>query len=207
MLLGLITDVHEEVGFLREALTALAARRVERIVFLGDVVGPCQQLPETCRCLRDAGVVGVYGNHDFGLCVEVEEEFRQLHGADVIGFMETLRPQMVLEDCFFQHVEPWLDPTKLEDLWYFEGMPERPEQLARIFTAVPQRVLFAGHFHRWLWARPGGVTAWRGLTPAWLDPRDRHFVAVGPLCLGEFATFDTETGWLTPASCLSAGMA
>lgn len=208
MLLGIITDIHEEVDLLREALLVLADRQVERIICVGDVVGHCLRLSETCQLLAQAQVVGVYGNHDYGLSVglddEIEESFRE---PQVVEFMRTLVPRMVIEDCLFQHVEPWLDPSKLEDLWYFDGVPQRPDQLARIFAVPTARIAFAGHFHRWLWARPSGLTAWKGETPIWLDPADKHFVIVGPLCLGQFATYDTRSGWLTPATCLGAGMA
>ena len=30
----------------------------------------------------------------------------------------------------------WLDPNKLEDLWYFAGLPKTPEQIARHNAAV-----------------------------------------------------------------------
>src|SRR5690606_13269386 len=33
--------------------------------------------------------------------------------------------------CLFTHVEPWLDTTRLEDLWWFEGAHETPERLAQ----------------------------------------------------------------------------
>ena len=41
-----------------------------------------------------------------------------------------------VEGCLFTQVEPWLDPEKIEDLWYFDGPPETPEQVARSFAAV-----------------------------------------------------------------------
>lgn len=208
MLLGIITDIHEEVDFLQEALATLAERKVDQIVCVGDVVGPCLRLRETCRLLAESQVVGVYGNHDYGLSVDQDDEVAALcGGSQVAAYMRTLEPRLVIEDCLFQHIEPWLDPSKLEDLWYFDGVPQRPEQLARIFAVPTARVLFAGHFHRWLWARPTELTDWNGEAPVCLAPAERHFVIVGPLCHGQFATYDTSSGWLTPATCLGAGMA
>ena len=50
----------------------------------------------------------------------------------------TLQPHLEIGGCLFTHVEPWLDPHKVEDLWYFDGPPDSPEKLARSFAAVPQ---------------------------------------------------------------------
>ena len=66
----------------------------------------------------------------------------------------------VREQMRFSHVEPFLDATELENLWFFDGVPQMPEQLARNFEAVPQRLLFCGHFHTWQIATPQGIVPW-----------------------------------------------
>jgi hypothetical protein len=40
-----------------------------------------------------------------------------------IVFVGGLQPRMEIDGCLFAHVEPWLDPEKIEDLWYLEGLP------------------------------------------------------------------------------------
>ncbi|HEV3255395.1 MAG TPA: hypothetical protein VG013_00815, partial [Gemmataceae bacterium] len=94
--------------------------------------------------------------------------------------------------------EGWLDPHKVEDLWYFDGPPDSPEKLARSFAAVPHRVLFIGHMHRWLLGTPAGLLPWRGDGPVRLDSRTRHLVVVHAVWDGKCALFDTETGDLIP---------
>src|SRR4051794_33669799 len=37
--------------------------------------------------------------------------------------MAALRPRLEVEGCLFVHVEPWLDPERIEDLWYFDDEP------------------------------------------------------------------------------------
>ena len=96
--------------------------------------------------------------------------------------MARLRPRLEVEGCLFTHVEPWLDPEKIEDLWYFEGPPETPEQVARIFAAVPTRVMFVGHYHRWLMVTPEGVRPWSGDVAVVLDAGDRYLVAIHAVC-------------------------
>ncbi|MGI8980845.1 MAG: metallophosphoesterase family protein [Pirellulaceae bacterium] len=197
MKLGLITDVHEHVENLRAALAHLAEQRVDQIVIIGDVVEMGQRLEETCRLLADAGVVGVWGNHDFGLCHEPTAELCARHSPTVLGYMGTLQPRLVIDGCHFSHVEPWLNPLEILDLWYFEGLPSEHGNLSRLFAATSHRLMFAGHFHHWEIATPERVLDWHGEVPITLDS-GRYFVAVGALCEGEYAVIDTESSLLTP---------
>src|SRR3982751_4027152 len=72
-----------------------------------------------------------WGNHDVGLCFEPTETVRQRYSAAVLDFMSSLQPRLEIDGCLFTHVEPWLDPHKIEDLWYVEGPPDSAEKLAR----------------------------------------------------------------------------
>ncbi|MFN0054153.1 MAG: metallophosphoesterase family protein [Planctomycetales bacterium] len=197
MRLGLITDIHEHVGHLRSALARLADLGVDRIVMLGDVFETGGRIEETCRLLGDAGVIGVWGNHDFGLCVDVSAEIRTRYPSVVLQYMASLQPRLVIGDCLFTHVEPWLDPENLVDLWYFDGPPGDQESRERIFGAAPHRFLFSGHMHRWLLATPEVICPWKGEGPIRFD-RGRYFIAVGALCDGRYATFDTQSLELCP---------
>lgn len=197
MKLGLITDVHEDVAHLRLALATFEREQVDQIVMIGDVFHFGMDIEETCRLLAEANVVGVWGNHDYGLCFEPDEESCERWGPEIIGYMTSLKPRLDVAGCQFTHIEPWLDPSKLEDLWHFEGSPDEHCQLARIFDAVPNRLMFMGHYHRWVLARPGGIVDWHGESPIRLDD-DRYFLVVGALCNGDYAILDTETSELTP---------
>ncbi len=84
-------------------------------------------------------------------------------------------------------------------MWYFDGTPDEHGKLERIFNALPNRLIFAAHYHKWLLVTPAGVEAWQGETPIRLD-EERYFVVVGALCEGQFAIFDTVTSELTPFS-------
>ena len=82
-------------------------------------------------------MIGVWGNHDFGLCCDVSEETRQTYSQDVIQYMDSLKPRLEIGECLFTHIEPWLDPTVLEDLWFFGGPPIEGDRLDRIFARPP----------------------------------------------------------------------
>jgi predicted phosphodiesterase len=203
MKLGLITDIHEHVVTLRRALEHLAELRVDKIVMIGDVVEMGRRLEGTCQLLAEAQVVGVWGNHDFGLCSEPEASVFSHISPQVRAYMGTLQPRLVVEECHFSHVEPWLDPTKLEDLWHFEGKPSEHGDFSRIFAATPHRLMFAGHYHAWQVVTPERVLDWHGEAPISLAP-GRYFVTVGALCEGDYGVLDTETSVLTPLKVASA---
>ena len=198
MKLGLITDIHEQVEFLRLALDRFDKEQVEQIVMIGDVFETGERIEETCRLLTDANAIGVWGNHDYGLSFEPDDVIRSKYPASVIDCMTSLRPSLEVGGCHFSHVEPWLDPENVADLWYFDGPPDEPGKLQRIFSAVPNRVMFAGHFHKWLLATPEGIADWQGESPIRLLEDQRYFVVVGALCEGRCAVYDTEAAVLMP---------
>lgn len=197
MKLGILTDIHEHVDYLQTALARFRREQVDQIVVIGDVFETGDQIDETCRLLGEAKVVGVWGNHDFGLCVDPHESTLAKYPASVMDFMGTLRPRLELGGCHFMHVEPWLNPEDVADLWYFEGPPDSSEKLERIFSSVPHRIMFAGHYHKWLLAKPDGIIEWAGECPILLD-EGRYFLSVGAVCEGRFALFDTDTSKLIP---------
>lgn len=197
MRLGLLSDIHEHVPLLKAALKRLDQEGVDQIVVLGDVFELGEHLDATCELLIEAHAIGVWGNHDFGLCVGVTAQSHQRYAPATLAFMGALRPRLTDWGCYFSHVEPWLNPERLEDLWYFEGTPRQHGNLDRIFAAVPERILFAGHYHEWIVTRPDRVEPWCGERA--IDLSDgRYFVVLGAVCHGDFAIFDTETSELVP---------
>ena len=197
MKLGLIADIHEHFDQLQKCLQVLRAEGVDQIVMMGDVVELGQRMHQTCELLAAARTVGVWGNHDFGLCVDSSDQLRESYGDVVIDYMTSLKPRMVIEHCYFAHIEPWLNPELLDDLWYFDGMPETAERRELIFSAQPQRIMFAGHYHRWMLVSPEQTEDWDGRQPICLKD-GRFFVVLGALVQGCFAVYDTDSGWLTP---------
>ena len=198
MKLGLLADIHEHTKQLRNAIGVLQQHGADCFVVLGDVFEMGKRIEETVYLLQQVQAVGVWGNHDVGLCFGPGEEVCQRYSAPVLDFMGSLQPHLEIDGCLFTHVKPWLDPQKVEDLWYFDGPPDSPEKLARSFAAVPHRVLFIGHLHRWLLGTPDGVVAWRGDRQLCLDSAKRYLVVVHAVWDGKCALFDTKTGDLTP---------
>lgn len=197
MKLGLITDIHEDVEALEYALKQFEREQVDQVVVIGDLFERGERIRETCRLLSDARAIGVWGNHDFGLCVDQLPEQFERYGDAVLDFMSTLKPRLEIDNCSFTHIEPWLDPEDIADLWYFNGLPDSPLKLARIFDCSALRHYFVGHYHKWVLANREAIESWAGESPILLD-NDRYFVTVGALCEGHFATFETRTHELRP---------
>ena len=63
---------------------------------------------------------------------------------------------------------------------------------------MPNRLIFVGHYHRWLLATPEGVQPWAGHRPIVLHADHRYLVAVHAVCAGSCALFDTGTSELIP---------
>jgi predicted phosphodiesterase len=68
MKIGILADIHESLTNLRWALDVLHEQDPDRLVVLGDVFELGHRLRETVDLLAHDGAVGVWGNHDFGLC-------------------------------------------------------------------------------------------------------------------------------------------
>jgi hypothetical protein len=199
--LGLITDIHECVEELQRALDEFDRRGVDRILCIGDVAQTGERLPETVALLAERKIAGVWGNHDFGLCSHpsaLVSTRRAKFAGPVLDYFATYGPYLEVEDCFLSHVEPWCDLNDAMGLWYFEGIPDTPEKIARSFDACPARVMFIGHMHRWLVTRREGLISWDGLTPIKLEPPHRYLVVVHAVCEGWCVTYDTQTCELTP---------
>ena len=200
MKLGIITDVHEHIEHLANALATFEQVVVDQIVVLGDVLLLGKRAHSTCKLLADKNVIGVWGNHDFGFCDDPESALQKGLSQATVDFLTSLRPRLEIDGSHFSHVEPWLDPNDIVDLWYFEGPPDTDEKVARIFSAVPNQLMFAGHYHQWLLVSPDGISEWHGERPIRLQPDRRYFITIAALCGGNYATFDTETGKLVPFS-------
>ena len=201
MKLGLITDIHEYVEDLQRALGELDRRGVDRILCIGDVVQTGERLPETVTLLAERKIAGVWGNHDFGLCSHpsaLVSTRREKFVGPVLDYLGTYQPYLEIEDCFLSHVEPWRDLNDAMGLWYFDGIPDTSDKIARCFDACKSRVMFTGHMHRWLIARQDGVMPWDGTTPISLPAPERYLVVVAAVCDGWCATYDTASGELTP---------
>ncbi|MFO0950661.1 MAG: metallophosphoesterase family protein [Isosphaeraceae bacterium] len=200
MKLGLLADIHEDVERLSEAIERLRSLGAERFVMLGDVfdAGDRDRIDRVAGLLLELKAEGVWGNHDFGLCVDPDEYVQRTFTERTLRYMTSLHDRLVVDGAHFSHIEPWLDPNALEDLWQCGPHPDTPEQVAQSFAAVPHRRIFMGHNHRWIAAVPGKLLDWEGESTLQFDPNVRSFVVVHAVVDGWCALFDTSEDVLMP---------
>jgi len=106
MKLGIIADVHEHVEHLATALATFEQVGVDQIVVLGDVLLMGKGISQTCKLLAEKSVVGVWGNHEFGFCGDLEAALQEGFGQTAVDFLASLQPRLEIDGCHFSHVEP-----------------------------------------------------------------------------------------------------
>jgi hypothetical protein len=198
MRIGILADIHEAVEPLERAMTALRQRGADRYVVLGDILETGARIEPTVDLLSAAGAVGVWGNHDIGLCRDPTPELRQLVGEKAAAFFATLKPKLEIESCLFSHIAPWLDPENVLDLWSPGAFAHTKESLAKSFAATTQPLLAIGHAHRWFLATPEGIVPWEGEGSVRLRRDRRYLMAIHAVLWGWCALLDTEARLLTP---------
>jgi len=190
MRLGLLADIHEEVELLRRAVDALTSQGVSQFVVLGDIFDTGKSIDATVAALSQLNSVGVWGNHDFGLCRDVSEETRRRYSPEVLDYFARLEPWIELGASRFQHIEPFLDSEQLEDLWSYGGDSCLDPALS--FKACRHSRIFMGHLHRWSLMTPRSVVSWSEREPLRMAPDERYLVVVHAVQQGWCAWYDYE---------------
>jgi predicted phosphodiesterase len=194
---GILADIHGDVENLSKAIERLREESVDVFVVLGDVIYDKRNASETVALLKDCGAIGVWGNHELGLCVEPSDELRRLYPGPVMEFFSTLDAHLEHGDVLYSHSLPdqdARDPTS----YYLGPRPDQPGALDRCFSQFRRRAILVGHFHRWLAATPAGRLAWNGERPLRLAPGERYLFVIHAVMDGWAAVLDDEHGVLTP---------
>lgn len=199
MKLGLVADIHESVENLRCVLGRMNDQAVDKIFSLGDFCESGTRLEATCELLLDAEVQGVWGNHDYGICMDAHNGTAGNYGFASAEFASRQQPYIWCDECLLMHIEPWLDPHKINDLWFFDSQICSAARRQRIFSRKDFTLAIMGHYHRWWAVSEEADLNWSGKEPLEL-PDARCLAVVNACCDGYWATFDTKTRVLTPFS-------
>jgi putative phosphoesterase len=145
MRLGVVSDVHNNVEALTYALDAL--RGCEVLLNLGDLVSQYRVTPEILRVSREAGLLGILGNHEKCILSPASAGMRSRLAPEDLAFLEELPDQRSLSIDGRQvkvvHGSPWDDPADIACTYVF-GQDAR--FLARLATTKAD-VLLLGHTH------------------------------------------------------------
>lgn len=197
MRIGLLADIHEEVELLQAALACFHHEGVEQTLVLGDLAETGRGLEPIIRLLEETGAVGVWGNHELGLCHEPRAELSARYPEPVMCYLRTLRPHYDLGRYRITHAMPTLDPTD-PTAYYLSPPPPDPQACKECFDHFPGRVLLMGHYHRWLATTPTQLLPWNGDAPLPLSPHNAMLVVIHAIQQGWCAILDTHDEILTP---------
>jgi diadenosine tetraphosphatase ApaH/serine/threonine PP2A family protein phosphatase len=148
MRIAVLSDIHSNLVALDAVLAAAGA--VDAIWELGDIVGYGPEPDAVIARLREAGAVGVRGNHDAAACGGSEIEWfnpdarramewtRNAISSESVGWLRALPDRTTFEACELVHGSP------REPLWeYITSVPVARANLA----ALEQPVGLHGHTH------------------------------------------------------------
>lgn len=197
MRIGILADIHGHVGNLRKSIDRLRLEKVDLFVVLGDVIYDGVNAPETVAMLNECDAVGVFGNHELGLCVEPRDDLRERFDDDILDFFQSLKPQFETGECLFSHTLP--DQDASDPLSYYAGPhPEEKGALDDCFASFSQHIMVTGHFHMWFAATTASQMIWDGEKPITLDPHQRYFFVIDAVMNGCAAVLDDKQEILIP---------
>lgn len=153
---AILSDVHGNLAALEAVLDDLYARKVERIICLGDLVGYGPQPVECVELAAKFGLV-LMGNHEEAVLTEAvdfnlragmavnwtrEQVTGEPGGQQRMDFLRSLPKKALEEDRAFVHGSP-RDPTRE---YIFPRDIRNHDKMKAIFEHVP-RLCFVGHTH------------------------------------------------------------
>jgi putative phosphoesterase len=145
MRLGVISDVHNNVEALTYALERLAG--CDLVVSLGDLISDYRVSPHIIRVARDAGVMGIRGNHEKTIFLHPGSRLRERVSADDLAYLEALPAQRELtiagRRVLVTHGSPWDDPA---DYRCHYVSPRDPADVAKL-RATDADLVLLGHTH------------------------------------------------------------
>jgi len=161
---ALVSDVHSNVEALTAVFKDIAARGIDRIYCLGDVIGYGPEPDVTADMIREKCKDTIRGNHDDALFNDAQQRFNPLAREALRFTREKLKPGLLAGRGASQRWE-WLKGLKRyfrdQDMLFVHGSPNDPineyvyqedvffnadTKLRPIFEAT-ERVTFCGHTH------------------------------------------------------------
>jgi len=212
MAIAVLGDIHANLAALRAVLEATDDLPIERIFFVGDLVGYNASPNECLDAFRERGVVGISGNHDRytvgqemtdvrDTTVEAVKYTRGAIGDEGIAFLRDLPDQRLVDERYLLVHGSLLDRDEyMLSPWVIK------ENLRALRTEyIGIEVCFFGHSHFPAVLRSGRIDMQFPVTrTVKLDPLRQYFVNPGSIGqprdsvpLASFAVFEPERHTVT----------
>jgi diadenosine tetraphosphatase ApaH/serine/threonine PP2A family protein phosphatase len=149
---AILSDVHGNLEAFQAAIQDLRQKGVERIAFLGDIVGYGANPNECADLLQDLSPFSVAGNHDFAVVRKTDVSY-----FNSVAKAAVLWTQKILTDknrAFLDHLPL---TRQWEEMVFVHATPNDPDQWNYIFSfpeaeagfqALIGELAFIGHSHR-----------------------------------------------------------
>jgi len=160
MKIAIISDIHANLEALRATLDEISARRVDRIVCLGDVVGYNADPSECVALLRQQAPLCVAGNHDRAVTGQTKTQGFSVTAARAVEWTRShldragmtylaTRPLMAALDHHLVAVHGALHPDTGQEVVRLETDELRRQTFeALLYHPSRARVCAFGHTHR-----------------------------------------------------------
>ncbi|MFH1625277.1 MAG: metallophosphoesterase family protein [Pseudomonadota bacterium] len=148
---AILSDIHGNLEAFRAVLDFLSTDHIDRVIFLGDIVGYGANPNECTDLLKDSADIIVAGNHDYGAVgltdisnfnyvarAAIEWTAKHLSATNRI-FLSGFSLTAVVDDVTFVHSTP-RDPQNWDYLLSWNDV-------ATNFKSYQNRICFIGHSH------------------------------------------------------------
>jgi putative phosphoesterase len=154
MKIGVVSDVHNNVGALEYALDALSDCEV--LLNLGDLVFEYKVTPKIVEIAVAAGLVGIVGNHEKAILQHPASSLRNSLAPDILAWMKALPAQRTMQaegyELLIAHGAPWDDPDDHRCHYVMEKNATAMERM----RSVAADIILLGHTHVPMLAESGG---------------------------------------------------
>jgi putative phosphoesterase len=145
MKIGIVSDVHNNVGALEYALEHLSDCEV--LLNLGDLVFEYRVTPQIVEIAQGAGLIGIVGNHEKAILQHPASSLRNSLAPDILAWMKALPAQRTMQadgyDLLIAHGAPWDDPDDHRCHYVMEKNATAMERMRQVAADI----ILLGHTH------------------------------------------------------------
>jgi len=206
MKIALISDIHSNLEAFQAVMASLAGHDIEKVMFLGDIVGYGANPNECIDLLRSVADCYIAGNHDYAAVDKTDISYFNPYAQEAVLWTQEV---LTRENALFLSSLPLTDA--LYDFMIVHSTPLHPELWDYVvyvsdahigFRNFTQQLCFIGHSHHpgiFVQDRAGRIFAEDQLTIK-VKEGNRYIINIGSVGqprdgnpLSAYGLYDTET--------------
>jgi predicted phosphodiesterase len=206
MKIALISDIHSNLEAFQAVMASLAGHDIEKVMFLGDIVGYGANPNECIDLLRSVADYYIAGNHDYAAVDKTDISYFNPYAQEAVLWTQEV---LTRENALFLSSLPLTDA--LHDFMIVHSTPLHPELWDYVvyvsdaqigFRNFAQQLCFIGHSHHpgiFVQDRAGRIFAEDQLTIK-VKEGNRYIINIGSVGqprdgnpLSSYGLYDTET--------------